>query len=69
MSYKDDLEKYGEWTDCYECDGAGTVHDCGEDCCCCLNPDTDDQVICRECKGKGGWLEIPNWDFLKPEAK
>lgn len=30
-------------------------HDCGEDTCCCLNPDEDDLVTCDECGGRGFW--------------
>lgn len=38
--------------DCWYCMGAGGVHDCGEDCCCCADPDevTED---CPECGGTG----------------
>jgi len=45
-----------EWTDCWNCGGTGyDGHDCGEDTCCCLNP--DDNVICDVCGGKGGWYQ------------
>lgn len=38
---------------CWACDGEGYVHDCGEDCCCCLNPEIDYCYPCDECGGKG----------------
>lgn len=45
-----------DWRDCWQCGGEGyTDHDCGEDCCCCLNPEPN--VRCDECRGKGGWLQ------------
>ncbi len=37
---------------CPNCGGTGySHHDCGEDCCCCLDP--DDNVVCDWCNGKG----------------
>src|ERR1017187_8693378 len=37
---------------CANCCGTGySHHDCGEDSCCCLNP--EDNVICDWCNGKG----------------
>jgi hypothetical protein len=42
------------WVDCWDCGGnCYTRHDCGEDCCCCLNP--EDNVLCETCDGKGGY--------------
>jgi hypothetical protein len=43
--------------ECPRCDGAGGYHDCGEDACCCADPedeDSDDWVVCDECGGSGG---------------
>lgn len=38
--------------DCRNCGGTGfSSHDCGEDCCVCLEP--EDNVICDWCGGKG----------------
>lgn len=48
-------EDIKEWQDCYVCDGEGTIHDCGEDTCSCLDPETQDRVECYECNGEGGW--------------
>lgn len=42
------------WRDCYNCDEGYSDHDCGEDCCCCLNPEPN--VRCDICEGKGGWM-------------
>ncbi len=45
-----------EWIECENCGGEGFVgHDCGEDCCCCLDP--EDNVPCDVCGGKGGYWE------------
>jgi len=38
---------------CWECDGVGTVHDCGGDVCPCADPDEADQVTCPNCSGTG----------------
>jgi hypothetical protein len=43
-----------QWVDCYNCGGEGySDHDCGEDCCCCLDPEPN--VECDICEGDGGW--------------
>lgn len=46
----DDMGDGGE--DCWYCFGEGGFHDCGEDCCCCADPEeiTED---CPECGGSG----------------
>lgn len=47
---------FDEWETCWACDGEGGRHDCGEDCCCCLDPGGPNDpywVICRECDGEG----------------
>lgn len=46
---------------CWQCDGGCDVHDCGEDCCCCLYP--EDNVRCEICGGSGGW-----WVCLNSEC-
>jgi hypothetical protein len=33
-------------------------HDCGEDCCACLEPEENDP--CAQCGGIGGWYVCPN---------
>jgi hypothetical protein len=38
---------------CWSCHGEGYYHDCGEDTCCCLNPEEDDCFPCEECGGTG----------------
>jgi hypothetical protein len=37
--------------DCPDCGGQGGWHDCGEDCCACLEP--EDNVSCSTCEGRG----------------
>lgn len=51
----DDGRYYGDCDDdhvCPDCHGEGGWHDCGEDTCCCADPDelTD---ICQTCGGEG----------------
>lgn len=58
MSYRpqhgSDPDDYadGERVSCWHCHGAGGFHDCGDDCCPCLDKDeiTDE---CPECQGDG----------------
>jgi hypothetical protein len=49
--------------ECEHCGGEGvTSHDCGEDCCCCLDP--EDNVACGACGGSGAFplcLSSPEW--------
>jgi hypothetical protein len=41
-----------DFEDCEYCGGSGyTNHDCGEDCCICLDP--EDNVPCDCCGGRG----------------
>jgi hypothetical protein len=43
-----------EWHECESCGGEGLDgHDCGEDCCNCLDP--EDNLDCFVCEGEGGW--------------
>lgn len=41
-----------EWLDCPNCVDGYSHHDCGEDCCCCVNP--EDNVLCDWCRGTSG---------------
>jgi hypothetical protein len=65
-NFDDDLaawtdDKGRTWVECWQCGGEGTTgHDCGEDCCCCLNP--YDNVVCDICHGKGAWMRKPPAD-------
>lgn len=48
-----------EWIECWNCDMESgswgfSHHECGEDCCMCLDPEPN--VRCDVCSGKGGWL-------------
>lgn len=45
---------------CWHCHGAGGFHDCGEDCCCCRDPDGDLNEPCLECDEQGEYLVCPN---------
>ena len=43
------------WEECEQCGGEGVDgHDCGEDTCCCRDP--EENIPCRECGGRGGRL-------------
>lgn len=59
-----------DWLRCPNCGGAGlSHHDCGEDSCCCLDP--EDNVDCNWCGGTGGsWhcLNTPEWCKARPLA-
>jgi hypothetical protein len=48
-----------EWADCWQCHGEGGWHDCGEDCCPCLDKEEID-TLCDECDGEGGHFWCPN---------
>lgn len=37
---------------CWECGGSRGWRDCGEDCCCCLDPEEITE-LCPECGGRG----------------
>lgn len=45
-----------QFVDCDNCGGDGiSGHDCGEDTCCCLDP--EDNEDCDWCQGSGGHWE------------
>ncbi len=46
------------WQECYNCEDGYSHHDCGEDSCCCRNP--EDNVKCDICEGNGGWMRCLN---------
>ena len=51
------------WRGCWNCGGEGySDHDCGEDCCCCADP--EDNVLCDICDGAGGFYVC---DICYPE--
>jgi hypothetical protein len=37
---------------CWQCQGEGGFHDCGEDCCICLDKEEITEQ-CTECEGRG----------------
>lgn len=41
-----------EWIDCDACIDGFTGHYCGEDTCCCADPEPN--VVCEMCEGRGG---------------
>lgn len=50
-----------DWEECGLCDDAGFAgHDCGEDCCPCLDPEPNER--CEQCEGIGGWWLCTNTD-------
>ena len=61
-----------ERVECWDCSGEGyTHHDCGEDCCCCLDPEPN--VTCGTCGGDGGWSEcadcVPRTIAAQPKPR
>ena len=57
-----------EWFGCETCGGEGVDgHDCGEDTCCCLDP--EENQTCDVCLGRGGWWRCansPEWCQANP---
>lgn len=44
-----------DWIECWACGGEGVLEGtctCGEDCCCCAEPEPQ---TCDICHGDGGW--------------
>lgn len=48
------------WRQCWNCEDGLAYHECGDDCCCCEDPEPN--VECDICGGDGGWLICPNWE-------
>lgn len=46
-----------ELASCWHCHGDGGWHDCGEDCCCCADPEPNEE--CPVCDGRGEYFECP----------
>jgi hypothetical protein len=44
---------------CWECHGEGGYHDCGEDCCCCLDKE-EITHLCQTCDGEGEYMQCVN---------
>ncbi len=51
-------EQYYRTNDCCDCYGEGGHHDCGEDSCCCLDPEEITHP-CGYCKGTGTLVWCP----------
>ena len=52
---------------CDMCEDGLCGHDCGEDCCCCLNPEAN--VLCDYCGGTGIFhfcCSSPEWCNANP---
>lgn len=48
-----DFDDFEEEDSCWYCLGDGYYHDCGDDTCCCLEPDFCCQIPCPECNPEG----------------
>lgn len=47
-----------ERVECDQCSGEGYWgYDCGEDTCCCLDPEDNEE--CEQCDGEGYWWVCP----------
>ena len=55
------------WQECWNCESGYSHHDCGEDTCCCADPQPN--VKCDICNGKGGWWVCFNCDSLERSVK
>lgn len=56
-----------EFVRCPDCDGGWSDHDCGEDCCACVDPEPN--VLCLTCGGAGGsrhCTNSPEWCEANP---
>lgn len=56
MNVDDDADRYMDDEEpecCWACHGDGWFHDCGEDTCCCANPEAQYIYPCEECDGSG----------------
>lgn len=55
MAYPSYYDEYDdrEFTECWECLGEGGWHNCGEDCCCCIDPEGPPWDRCQTCDGTG----------------
>ena len=54
--------------DCDTCGGEGAYHDCGEDSCCCADPE-DPNYPCSDCRGTGRVIWCPEWTEAQPCMK
>ncbi len=53
------MDDHDQNDDCWNCGGDGYIEGdctCGEDCCCCLEPEPP---ICDICRGKGHLKDDP----------
>ncbi len=58
-----------QWIDCDQCDEGFSHHECGEDCCVCLEPENN--VLCDFCQGSRGRFVCANsrqWCLEHPMA-
>lgn len=46
------------WEGCGACEDGYSYHDCGEDTCCCADPEPN--VVCEQCGGNSGWWTCIN---------
>lgn len=54
---------------CDNCGGEGVSgHDCGEDCCCCAEPEENEE--CDWCNGRGGhWACLSSDDWCQQHPR
>lgn len=56
-----------DWEECNDCEEGYSYHDCGEDCCACLDPQPN--VICDTCEGKSGWWRCYSCESEKQKTE
>ena len=54
------------WEECWNCIDGFTHHECGEDVCCCIDPQPN--VVCDICNGDGGWYVCHECNSLSGET-
>ncbi|MHC4616794.1 MAG: hypothetical protein ACYTEQ_03475 [Planctomycetota bacterium] len=58
LTAEDCIGDDAEYVTCWQCGGEGfSHHDCGEDTCCCRDPEPN--VTCDICKGEGTIRVVP----------
>lgn len=55
-----------EWEEC-DCEDGYVGHDCGEDTCCCLDPEPNEK--CGTCGGDGGYWVCTNPVHFQEQTK
>lgn len=59
-----DFDCNGAWHPYFDCEDGYVEGECGEDSCCCVDPQLEHGlVMCSACRGRGGW-PCPDADVI-----